>query len=164
MNPLPTPSCITHGDFNRNNIILDNGGNPWLIDFMLTGRSCALRDFIRLETTVKFEILDPNISQLAYFKFENALISNNTQVPIFSNDPDEQNKLEKAYGTIKQIRLLATARVPGAPNNTSQYYICLLVQTIKFLTWNDYNSKDFILISSSLLCDELERMGLFTII
>lgn len=161
---VPTSSCITHGDFNKNNIIFDNGGDPWLIDFMLTKRSCALRDFIRLETTIKFEILDGNINPLSYFNFEKALAENDTPPSIFSNVTTEQDKLEKAFRTIRIIRDLAVAHVPAAANDMNQYYIGLLMQTLKFLTWDDYNNKDFILISSGLLCEKLERTGLFRII
>jgi len=157
--PLATRYCITHGDFNKNNIVFDNRGDPWLIDFMFTGKSCALRDFIRLETTIKFELLNSNINELSYFNFDNALINDmSNQSTNFSTNPAELEELEKAFRAIKKIRALAADRVPADGIN---YDIGLLIQTIKFLSWNKCNNKNFILISAGLLCVKLDNSGLF---
>jgi GAF domain-containing protein len=152
--------CITHGDLNKNNILLDGSGNTWLIDFMRTERSHILRDFIRLETTVKFELLRNNISNKAFFEFEKSLLIREPpdSVPTFSDDNLEQEDLEKAYIIIKKIRSMAYHR---ANEPHIEYNIGLFLQTLKFLTWADVNNKHYILISASIICQALEETGLF---
>jgi hypothetical protein len=62
----------------------------------------------------------------------------------------------------EEIRSLANFTLGiGVVDGMSQYYISLLLQTLKFLTWSNINNHDFVLISSSLLCEKLERTGLF---
>ena len=60
------------------------------------------------------------------------------------------------------IRSLANLTLGmGEPNGMHQYYIGLLLQTLKFLMWDSVNNHHFVLISSSLLCKKLNDSGLF---
>ncbi|HKF38423.1 MAG TPA: response regulator, partial [Ktedonobacteraceae bacterium] len=45
----PTYCCITHGDFNHHNLLVDGGGNMWLVDFQGTGPGHILRDVASLD-------------------------------------------------------------------------------------------------------------------
>ncbi len=47
-----------HGDLNGANIIVDGGGNVWLIDFFHTRRTHALLDLIKLENDVLYIMTD----------------------------------------------------------------------------------------------------------
>jgi hypothetical protein len=158
--PLDLSFCITHGDFNKNNILLNDSGETWLIDFMRTGTSHILRDFIRLETTIKFELIEKNIREIPFYEFEKSLLEteNLKDVPTFSDRKDEQDKLEKAFRVIQKIRSLA---YPRANDAKIEYNIGLFLQTLKFLTWPEVNKKDFVLISASMICKKLEDTGLF---
>jgi len=51
LDPLNVKLCVTHGDLNPGNIMVEDK-RGWLIDFYRTGKAHALRDFIKLETSV----------------------------------------------------------------------------------------------------------------
>lgn len=53
----PTYTCVTHGDLNSHNILLDGNDNTWLIDFLRTGPGHVLRDLSQLDSVVRFELL-----------------------------------------------------------------------------------------------------------
>ena len=55
---LPLFTAITHGDLNGSNVLVDSNGHTWLIDFYRTREGHILRDIIKLETVVKFELLN----------------------------------------------------------------------------------------------------------
>ena len=56
--PTSLYTCYTHGDLHSQNILLDDNGQAWLIDFYRTGAGHILRDLIELETDIKFNLLD----------------------------------------------------------------------------------------------------------
>ena len=153
---LPISFCVTHGDLNKNNIILDDNGNTWLIDFFRTKKSYVLRDFIRLETTIKFELLDiKNVKSL--YEFESALLAYDRFPEFLAADPTfsgDEAKLNKAFRIIKKIRELAYLTL-GGESEMREYYVGLLFQTLRFLDWESVNNKDYILISASMICRKL---------
>src|SRR5258708_39155738 len=53
----PTYCCITHGDFNHRNLLVDSDGNMWLVDFQGTGPGHILRDVASLASAVRFQLL-----------------------------------------------------------------------------------------------------------
>lgn len=54
---LPTYETITHGDFNPHNILLDEQGSSWLIDFQSTGLGHVLRDAVELDVAIRVQLL-----------------------------------------------------------------------------------------------------------
>ena len=54
-----TYTSTTHGDLNQHNILLDEAGHPWLIDFLRTGVGHVLRDVTQLDAGVRFQLLAP---------------------------------------------------------------------------------------------------------
>lgn len=56
--PDGTHFSHVHGDLNGANIIVDGGGNVWLIDFFHTRRTHALMDLIKLENDVLYIMTD----------------------------------------------------------------------------------------------------------
>lgn len=149
--PLDIMFCITHGDLNENNIILDNAGNSWLIDFYRTKESYAMRDFVRLEATIKFELLNKNMPPEIYLELEEMLINDESdQIGRASSD------IKKAFMAIKKIRRIA--RKTLGPNfDINQYYMGLLAQTMKFLVFEKVNNRDIILMSASMICCKLQK-------
>jgi len=65
---------ITHGDLNGKNILVDENGHPWLIDFFRTGPEHVLRDFVELEADIKFNYLESGDME-ALYEFESSLAS-----------------------------------------------------------------------------------------
>src|SRR5439155_5693507 len=53
----PTYTCITHGDFNQHNLLVDSTGHMWMIDFQGTGQGHILRDVSMLDSVVRFQLL-----------------------------------------------------------------------------------------------------------
>lgn len=50
--------AITHGDFNAQNILITKNNQVWLIDFYRTGWSHIHRDFIQLESVIRFILFE----------------------------------------------------------------------------------------------------------
>src|SRR5262249_33941733 len=62
--PSPLLLVITHGDLNGENIVVNGNGRGFLIDFYKTGLGPTCRDFVELESIIKFELLHmPNLAQ-----------------------------------------------------------------------------------------------------
>ncbi len=55
---------ISHGDLTGRNVFVNEQGHCWLIDFFRTYRSHMLRDFVILETDIKYRLL-PELFQKA---------------------------------------------------------------------------------------------------
>lgn len=74
-NPIPavgdeqmvysTHECLTHGDLNESNVLVDQGSNCWLIDFLNTGPAHVLRDFALMDTAIRVTLLGPSEATLA---------------------------------------------------------------------------------------------------
>jgi nicotinamidase-related amidase/aminoglycoside phosphotransferase (APT) family kinase protein len=55
--PQDAPVAWVHGDLNLANVLVDNAGNSWLIDYFHTGAAHALKDCAKLENDLKFILL-----------------------------------------------------------------------------------------------------------
>ncbi|KAF0246039.1 MAG: dual specificity protein [Planctomycetota bacterium] len=55
--PQDAPVAWVHGDLNLANVLVDNSGNSWLIDYFHTGPAHALKDCAKLENDLKFILL-----------------------------------------------------------------------------------------------------------
>lgn len=55
--PQDAPVAWVHGDLNYANVLMDDAGNSWLIDYFHTGAAHALKDCAKLENDLKFILL-----------------------------------------------------------------------------------------------------------
>ncbi|MEK7470348.1 MAG: isochorismatase family protein [Planctomycetota bacterium] len=55
--PQDAPVAWVHGDLNLANVLVDDAGNSWLIDYFHTGPAHALKDCAKLENDLKFILL-----------------------------------------------------------------------------------------------------------
>lgn len=146
----------THGDLHASNILVDDQNSCWLIDFSNTGRSHILRDFIELEVSIKFDLLNTdNLKTL--FSIESHLLSQKDfrEFPEFLTSDVESKKVLEV---IKKIREYAYLTI--APNNNMQeYYIGLLFYSLNMLRFSSNavskNKKICILYSASLILNNL---------
>jgi len=53
----PTLCGITHGRLDGASVLVDRTGQTWVVDFGRTGLGPLVRDFVSLETSVKFDVL-----------------------------------------------------------------------------------------------------------
>src|SRR5204863_1192399 len=73
---VSTYVCITHGNFNQHNILVDNNRQVWLVDFQHTSHGHILRDICQLDTIIRFHLLSVEDATLdERFALEDALCS-----------------------------------------------------------------------------------------
>lgn len=162
----PTYVCTTHGDFNQHNILVDNTGNMWLIDFLRTGRGHILRDVSELDSVVRFQLLATEEATLEErLKMERVLCSIDrfSQVEqLGSSLPTENQALAKAYAIVVHLRKLARRLVRQNPSDDiSEYFIALLYHAMNTLRFRDLSvrQREHALLSASLLVDRLGLKG-----
>lgn len=112
-----TVRCVTHGDFNFQNILIDHTGNVWLIDFYRTGIGHILRDIVQLETYVRIHLLGADQATLSErFILEKALNAAITFDDLEDSSLDElvvdgqkhsNDALQKCYKVCRYLRLLS---------------------------------------------------------
>ena len=127
---LPVHIAITHGDLNGTNIFVDQDNHGWLIDFFRTGEGHIMRDFVELESVVKFQLLEETDFSLLY-AFEMALLAADSFdcSPSLSEDRSSPST-RKALTVVAHLRELAGTVVQ--PTNTMRdYYAGLFYHTLR---------------------------------
>ncbi len=92
----------THGQLNGNSILTDHRGQTWLINFSQVSRGPLARDFVSLETSIKFDMLITPDVQVRY-DLERRLLA----VSRLDEEPDIQGleaEMYKALQAISRIR------------------------------------------------------------
>ncbi len=158
----PTYICITHGDFNQHNLLVDSIANMWLIDFQRTGQGHILRDVAMLDSVVRFQLLASSEATLEErLQMEEALCSIDrfSQVQqLTTRFSTENSALAKTYAIVVHLRTLARWLVSQKPNDDmSEYYIALLYNAMNTLRFNDLSlrQREHALLCASLLVDRL---------
>ncbi len=125
---LPTYSCLTHGDLNPQNILIDDDGHCWLIDFQRTGKGHVLRDLIQLDCAVRLELLGAKEVDLdRRLALERALLKIDG-FPPFQEEPPvsglDDEVLEKAYRTCAHLRAWAGHLLANHPAaSVREFYV-----------------------------------------
>jgi len=147
---------VTHGDLSGRNILIYDD-RAWLIDFDHTGPGHIFRDFVKLESYIKFELMETeNLEALSLF--EDAL---NDPDPSPDNtafaargDPDD---LIKAYRVILDLRDWARIKAmqPSWSAIRDEYYAGLFYQTLAILRYYSIKKihKKHALISANKIYD-----------
>jgi CheY-like chemotaxis protein len=153
---------ITHGDLTGRNIMVNKRGTCWLIDFYRTYHSHILRDFVILETDIKYRLLEhPNwrdFYTLEKFLLQEELSHSSALDP---KVPDDVRKaIEVLIGLRETAREISTA--PGAKPEDIQkeYLISLLMATLNVVRLRHIKEgrKLNAMLSASLICSELDRL------
>lgn len=158
-----TYSCITHGDFNQHNILIDSSGYSWLIDFQSTCPGHILRDVAQLDSEIRFGLLSPHDASLdELLQMEEILC----QANLFSEIPHRATQListnrmvRKACEVIVHLRALARKLIAQkGDDDLSEYYIALFYYAINTLRFYNLPSsqREHALICASLLADRLQ--------
>jgi CheY-like chemotaxis protein len=158
----PTYTCTTHGDCNPRNLLVDDTGHVWLIDFQDTGKGHILRDVATLDSVVRFQLLAAQEATLEErLRMEEALYS----IERFSQVKDLATRfstsnypLAKAYETVVHLRMLAYQLIERSPyDDISEYYIALLYNALNTLRFSSLQlvQHEHALLSASLLADQL---------
>jgi CheY-like chemotaxis protein len=153
-----TRLCTTHGDLHGGNVFVDANRQCWLIDFARTGEGHILRDFIELETDIKFSLL-PETPWHTLYEFELMLASPRRfgEVPELPC-PFIQEELGKAFEAIKTLRRLAHDVVKPI-DDMYEYYCGLLYQTLNIIRLHKISPfhKRYALLSAALICERLDN-------
>jgi DNA-binding response OmpR family regulator len=102
---LPTVCGITQGSLDGASVLVDRAGRTWIVDFGKTGLGPLVRDFVSLETSVKFHILkEANVAER--HELERRLMAMR-HLAEGIDTKDIGPEAEKALQVIGQIRSLA---------------------------------------------------------
>jgi uncharacterized protein associated with vWA-MoxR-VMAP ternary system len=175
-NPLPgmagpplvrsTYSCPIHGDFNQHNLLVDSTGHTWLIDFQRTGQGHLLHDVAKLDSEIRFFLLNSEEATLdERLSMEEALcsIEHFSQVEQLATRFITENRaLAKVYNTVVHLRILACKLMAQNPSDDfSEYYIALFynaINTIRFYSL-PLGQREHAFLCASLLADRLGLKG-----
>lgn len=149
--------CLCHGDLHSRNILVNSDGDYWLIDFARVEETHAMRDFIELETDIKFNLMQ-NSDLAELYPFEHALLSPKQfkeTVPIMEFS---STKIRKAYKVIAALREVVTKSL-SLEGDMREYYEALLLNTLNMLRLRHIKAskKEHALLSASLICQRLDR-------
>jgi hypothetical protein len=154
--------CITHGDFNQHNLLVDSTGHVWMIDFQETGQSHILRDLATLDSAVRFQLLTAEKATLRerlYIEQILCVVERFSQIEQLPTTLSTRNQaLVKAYATVVHLRTLAHRLVDHNPNgDMSEYYIALLYNALNTLQFSSLSQtqREHALLCASLLVDKL---------
>jgi CheY-like chemotaxis protein len=158
-----TYSCITHGDFNQHNILIDSSGHSWLIDFQATSPGHVLRDVAQLDSEIRFGLLAAHEASLdEILHMEEVLCQANlfSEIPQLATQLTSLNQtLTKVCTVIVHLRALARKLIAQKPDDdVSEYYIALFYYAINTLRFYTVPSpqREHALICASLLADRLK--------
>ncbi len=120
--PLQSRKSLVHGDLHLRNILVDQAGRGWLIDFARVTERHNIFDFIKLETYIRQMILSQenyHFSFADYLQFEETLVATSLGQPVSAPD---QPDLQKAFQVIQSIREIA-AHYMGYPADFYAEYL-----------------------------------------
>jgi len=163
---MPVCCCITHGDLQADNILMNGAGDCWLIDFYRTCPSHILRDFIELETDVKFRLMD-KVSPEDFARLEETLIRlqyPNQALALPNGLPETAQKAAYVIAGLRaEAWRLLDAIQPNVRLIQREYLTGLLLGTLNILRLRHYKEtpelqprRELALLSAALICQHLQ--------
>ena len=157
---------ITHGDLHADNILISDDGDCWLIDFYRTYPSHILRDFVELETDIKFRLLE-DLMPADFLALEQTLIALEWPTRGIEVPADWPEHARRAATVIVGLRAEAWRLLEATqPNNNliqREYLIGLLLGTLNILRLRHYKEapalrprRKLALLSAGLICEHLQ--------
>lgn len=158
---IETSQHIVHGDLHSRNVFVGPNQDVWLIDFERTGPGHCLRDYIELETDIKFTLMPFAVSEpKLFYLFETALLgqtrddlkSSSVAVP----SPIKANpEATRAFTAITHLRQMASERIRYS--DLRDYFWGLLYQTIFVATLSNLSdaARSQAKLSAALICERL---------
>ncbi len=128
-------SSLVHGDLHPRNVLVDEAGKGWLIDFAKVTTRHNIFDFIKLETYIRMMILAPlqaDFSWNDYVRFELALnaemLGQDAPLPINLH-------LAKAHASIAAIRSIARKYMGPEADFKKEYFPALFLYCLAMLKY-----------------------------
>jgi len=158
---LPVFKAINHGDLNSDNILLDDENHAWLIDFRNTTPGHSLRDLAKLDSVVRFQLLEEDHASLdERLRLEDTLNQAVTYQDINNlpetMDTDNEN-LQKAYCICRKLRVLALDQNRRPQEKMNDYYIALVYYALNFIRYFNRPKiqREHALLSAGLLVEKI---------
>ncbi len=130
---------FVHGDLHIRNILVDESGKGWLIDFAKVKERHNLFDFIKLETYIRLMAL-PDVfgafSLNEYVQFEQTL---NATTLGQASTPPTNPELAKTYQVIQTIREIAHKYMGYEPSFKNEYFPALFLYSLSMLKYFPIN-------------------------
>ncbi len=153
---------FVHGDLHLNNVLVDESGKAWLIDFAKVRERHNLFDFTKLEVYLRLIALAKEYGAFSlseYVQFEQALnhAALNRAVEIPSNP-----KLKFAYNVISATRTLARNYQADQNGFTQEYLPALFIYTLAMTKYHFSNGDvptRLIFMTGCILAKELLEDG-----
>jgi CheY-like chemotaxis protein len=154
---------ITHGDLTGRNIMVDRDKGCWLIDFYRTYPSHILRDFLILETDIKYRML-PCPSLEAFIRLEKTLFAGDFSKRQVQVDEDLPGDIQKAAQVVHALHNFATQIAMGLGETDlarEEYLRSLLMVTLNVVRLRHIENerKLHALYSAHLICQEIDRLN-----
>lgn len=160
---MPIYRSITHGDLNGRNIMVDHTNKCWLIDFYRTQKSHIMRDFVILESDIKYRLM-PKLSQESFYRLEKLLLNGSDM------SAEEETDIAKAVRVVKTLRELAHQFASGDQGMIDEaeqkkleqeHLTSMLMTTLNVVRLRhiDETRKFQALLSASLLCTKLDMLA-----
>lgn len=128
---------IVHGDLHLRNILVDQTGRGWLIDFARVTERHNLYDFIKLETYIRQMVLsreEYHFGFTDYLQFEEALVAMSLGQAVTSL---EHPALQKAYEVIRALRQIAAHFMAHPPDFHAEYFPALFLYNLAVLKYRE---------------------------
>ena len=157
----PAYNAPQHGDLNLKNVLLDQEGLMWLIDFSDTRITHNLRDIAKMETVIRTEMLafssDEDVCRMAGWDQRYIAFNDLGDIPGLPAH-DLPGDREKAFRVIRKLRYYADL-VTILDDNPDQYLLALLWYTIPVLWYRSVGEygKKFAWITASRICERLKN-------
>jgi hypothetical protein len=136
-----TYRCVTHGDLHVHNILLNEQGASWLIDFSETGYAHILRDVASLEASMRIYLLNNTDATLSErYDLELALLKGESFEDFQHLTPPTKLSpiLEKVFLCTCILRQIAAELVKGNPkSHLQEYYVGLFYQSLRALKYRN---------------------------
>ncbi|MBI2923973.1 MAG: isochorismatase family protein [Planctomycetes bacterium] len=161
--PMDASVSWVHGDLNLANVLVDDAGNSWLIDYFHTGLAHSLKDCAKLENDLKFILLPvPDEAALARARrYEEFLLEQPTLLdppgPLPA-DLSADAPLAKIHAGVARVRAWARELCAGLPS-MAPWRIALLRYSAHTMAFDecDLLQKRHALIATALTAENLAR-------
>ncbi len=157
---MPVYQCITHGDLTGRNIMVDGEGKSWLIDFYRTYPSHILRDFVIMETDIKYRLM-PTPSFDDFLALELWLLADTSESErIIDGLPKKLRKTAMVVAKLRGIGHHVAKGITAKYSDTQkEYLLSLLMATLNVVRLRhiENDRKKHALVSASLICEKLEE-------
>lgn len=155
---LPTYEIITHGDLNPQNVLLDDAGQSWLIDFQATGPGHVLRDVAEMDVAIRIQLLGPSEATLdERLALEEALCRPESYAQLAELAADSSNPaVEKARAICVHLRTLAGRLLARhTSSDLTEYYVATLFCALPMMRFSFLGTvqREHALLSACLLTE-----------